>query len=252
MLSKILPLADYGYFTVAVLVASGIAIMSGPISSAIMPRRSRLQAEGDEDQLIAIYRQATQLVSIISIPVALVLVVFSRQVLWAWTGDTTLIEKSAPVLSLYAAGYGVLAIASFPFYLQFAKGDLKLHLIGNVITLFTLIPAVIWTAAKYGLNGPGWAWFICHTIYLLLWMPVVHQRFAPGLHWSWLSRDVLLPMLIPVSTTLFIHQAIEFSDDRLMLTLQLISMTSLLILLGIPLAGRVKLLNQKPIKHPIQ
>ena len=62
VLSKILPLADYGYFTVAVLVASGIMIVSGPISSAIMPRMTRLQAEGQHEQLIAVYRQATQLV----------------------------------------------------------------------------------------------------------------------------------------------------------------------------------------------
>ena len=76
VLSKILPLSDYGYFTIAVLVASAIAITSGPISSAIMPRLSRLQAEGNQEQLISIYRQATQLVAIISVPVALVLVMF--------------------------------------------------------------------------------------------------------------------------------------------------------------------------------
>lgn len=65
---KILPLADYGYFTVAVLVAGGIMIVSGPISSALLPRMARLQAEGQHDALIAVYRQATQLVAIIAIP----------------------------------------------------------------------------------------------------------------------------------------------------------------------------------------
>ena len=240
VLSKILPLSDYGYFTIAVLVASAIAITSGPISSAIMPRLSRLQAEGNQEQLISIYRQATQLVAIISVPVALVLVMFSKQVLWAWTGNSVLVEKAAPVLSLYAAGYGVLAIAAFPFYLQYAKGDLKLHLIGNAITLFTLIPSVIWTAVQYGLIGPGWAWLISHTIYLTFWIPVVHQRFLPGLHWSWLGRDVLLPMLLPIACSFVIDRLVEWADNRLILSAQLFSISFLLILLGLPMADKIK------------
>ena len=105
VLSSILPLADYGYFTVAVLVASGIMMISGPISSAIMPRMTRLQAEGQDAQLIAVYRQATQLVVVLALPVALVLIFFAHKVQWACTGDAALVKRTAPVLSLYAAGY---------------------------------------------------------------------------------------------------------------------------------------------------
>jgi len=239
VLSKILSLSDYGYFTVAVLVASGIAITSGPISSAIMPRMSRLQAEADQEQLIAVYRQATQLVTIVSIPVALVLAIFSKQVLWAWTGNSVLVEKAAIVLSLYAAGYGVLAIAAFPFYLQYAKGELRLHLIGNAIILFTLIPSVIWSAVQYGLIGPGFAWLISHVIYLVLWVPVVHQRFAPGLHWAWLRRDVILPITLPISVVLLVYWFFEFSQNRIMLSFELMGLTAILVALGIPLADKV-------------
>ena len=57
VLSKILPLAEYGYFTLAVLVASGIMIISGPISTALLPRMSKMEAEGDHEGLIKLYRQ---------------------------------------------------------------------------------------------------------------------------------------------------------------------------------------------------
>ena len=43
VLSRILPLADYGYFTLAVLVASGIQVLSGPVGNAIMPRLTKLE-----------------------------------------------------------------------------------------------------------------------------------------------------------------------------------------------------------------
>ena len=39
-------LFEYGFFTLAVLAASGVMMISGPISSALLPRMARLQAEG--------------------------------------------------------------------------------------------------------------------------------------------------------------------------------------------------------------
>src|SRR6266516_489186 len=47
VLSRLLPLPEYGYFTLAVLVASGVVLISTPISGAIVPRMTRLHAEGD-------------------------------------------------------------------------------------------------------------------------------------------------------------------------------------------------------------
>lgn len=66
ILSGILPLAEYGFFTLAVLVASGIMILSAPVSSVIMPRMTRLHTEGKHDEMIQVYRNATQLVSVVA------------------------------------------------------------------------------------------------------------------------------------------------------------------------------------------
>ena len=66
VLSKLLTLADYAYFTLAVLVASGVMVISGPISGALLPRLSRLAASGDDAGLIRLYRHATQLVAVIA------------------------------------------------------------------------------------------------------------------------------------------------------------------------------------------
>lgn len=239
VLSKILPLADYGYFTVAVLVASGIMIVSGPISSAIMPRMARLQAEGQHDALITVYRQATQLVTITAIPAALVLIFFAPQVLWAWTGDATLVNKAAPALRLYALGYAILAISAFPYYLQYAKGDLKLHLIGNALFVLLLIPAVIWAAIHHGITGAGWAWLVANAVYFLLWTPIVHRRFTPGLHRSWLQTDIARPVLLPVVAAVLVAQFTGWSDSRVWLSLQLLAVGTVLLALAYPLADSI-------------
>ena len=75
--------------------------------------------------------------------------------------------KAAPVLTLYALGNGILALGAFPYYLQFAKGDLRLHMIGNAIFVVLLIPALIWATLQYGAIGAGWAWLGANAVYLL-------------------------------------------------------------------------------------
>jgi O-antigen/teichoic acid export membrane protein len=190
VLSKMLPLADFAYFTLAVLVAGGVLVVSGPISAALIPRMTRLNTEGDQTGLLSLYRSSTQLIASIAIPVSLILAVFSEQILWAWTDNVEIAQRSAPVLTLYALGNGVLSLGSFPAYLQFAKGDLKLHVIGNTLFVFLLIPAMIWATSQYGVIGAGYAWLGANIAYFLLWVPKVHGRFYNDLHLSWLFQDV--------------------------------------------------------------
>jgi O-antigen/teichoic acid export membrane protein len=232
VLSKLLPLTDYGYFTLAVLVAGGVLMVSGPVSGAIMPRMTRLQASGDEVGLIQLYRNATQLVTVIAMPTALVLAFFSEQVLWAWTGDTMLATKAAPVLALYAIGNGILVVAAFQYYLQFAKGEMKLHLIGNALFVLVLIPSLILTTWQFGMVGAGWVWLISNGVALFMWVPVVHRRFARGLHWPWLARDVGLITLIAVIATGLSSWVISWSGNRVAVAFQLAGMAMLALTLS--------------------
>jgi hypothetical protein len=67
-----------------------------------------------------------------------------------WTGDSFLASNAAPVLRLYSIGNALLALAAFPFYLQYAKGNLKYHVYSNAIFICIFILRFIWglTRAK--------------------------------------------------------------------------------------------------------
>nr|WP_156792159.1 oligosaccharide flippase family protein [Desulfotalea psychrophila] len=214
ILSGILPLAEYGYFTLAVLVAGGIMVISGPISSAIMPRMARLHAEGKHEELIQVYRNATQLVSVIAGSAAITIAFCAEPLLVAWTGDRGLAINASPILRLYAVGNGFLAVSAFPYYLQYAKGNLRYHLIGNVIMVIFLIPAIIFAASHYGGVGAGYVWMIINFLYLLTWTAYVHHKLEPGLHLEWLLKDglaIYMPAFLVGLSTLWLP--IE-SDNR--------------------------------------
>lgn len=198
ILSGILPLVEYGYFTLAVLVASGIMVASGPISSAIMPRIARLHAENKHAELISVYRNCTKLVSVIAGSASITLVVTAKPLLIAWTGDLQLTEQAAPVLRLYAAGNLFLCVAAFSYYLQYAKGNLRYHLIGNLGLVLILIPSVIYASTNFGALGAGYIWLTVNALFLFGWVAYVHHKLEPGLHNLWLWNDVV-KILLPVS-----------------------------------------------------
>jgi O-antigen/teichoic acid export membrane protein len=200
LLSKVLPLADYGAFTLAVLVASGVLVITGPVSNALLPRLSRLEAEGNHEELIRIYRGATQLVAVISGSASVTLALWAEPLLAAWTGDRALAREAAPILSLYAAGNGILAVAAFPYYLQYAKGNLRLHLIGNAVFIAVLLPAILIVSVRYGGVGAGYVWLTTNVVSFFAWLPLVHNRFAPGINLRWYGEDVLA-VLVPTAVT---------------------------------------------------
>ncbi len=125
LLSGLLPLADYGHFSLAVVVATSVMVVSAPISTALMPRMARLHAEGREPELLSIYRLSTRLTSCLGLGGALTLAFCAHPLLTTWTGDAAWAHEFWPVLSLYALGYGFWALGAFPYYLQYARGQLR-------------------------------------------------------------------------------------------------------------------------------
>jgi O-antigen/teichoic acid export membrane protein len=230
VLSGILPLSDYGYFTLAVLVAGGILQLSTPISAPIMPRLARLQGEQQFEQMRQVYLNATQFVSVIVVTAGIVLAGLAKPVLYAWTGDINLAVKAAPVLMLYSLGNTLLALGAFPYYLQYAKGDLKYHFIGNILFIVVLVPTIIWAATSYGAVGAGWVWFLTQVAFLLFWVSYVHKKIEPNINIQWFKSFV--PSLISVSIFIaLVGRWVEMSDARYItgIKVTLISMCSILV-----------------------
>ena len=214
VLSGLLPLSDYALFTLAVLVASGIALLSSPITGAILPRLTKLSAQGDEAGVVRLYRDATQLVTVIAVPIVLVLAFFPLQVLNAWTGQPEVAAKAAPVLTLYAVGNGILALAAFPYYLQVARGNLNLHLIGNLIFVLLFVPLLWLAVTRFGMIGAGYAWVLANLLPFLAWLPVVHHHFLKGMHLRWLAQDIGVIALLPTIAAALAAQLIDWPPAR--------------------------------------
>ena len=243
VLSGILPLSEYGYFTLAVLVAGGILQIGAPISSAIMPRMARLQGEKKYEELKAVYLGATEFVAVVVVTAGIILAALAQPVLHVWTGDAVLAQKAAPILQLYALGNAILTLGAFPYYLQYAKGNLRLHFIGNLITAILLIPAIIWAAKNYGAIGAGWAWLSIQLAYLIFWVSFVHKIIEPHINLQWFKA--FLPSVCSVSLLCsVVIYSLSFSQQRGVALLQIV-LVSLICLM-------VAALSSKQVRNKVQ
>ncbi|MGI9249447.1 MAG: oligosaccharide flippase family protein [Woeseiaceae bacterium] len=215
ILSNVLPLSTYGYFALVAVIATGISQIGAPISQAVLPRMTYLLSQGNEDDMLVLYRQSTQLMAVLMLPLTGIVALFSTELLFAWTGDRKAAEWAGPVLFWFALGNGVLAISAFQFYLQFAHGKLRMHVIYNSITAIVQIPVIIYVAYTYGAMGVAVTWFVLRLLSFIIWTPIVHNKFARGIHWPWLFKDVGPSFLMTMALLLFmVYFDFPFDDMK--------------------------------------
>lgn len=196
-LSHIMPLADFGAFSLVVTICSGIGIVIPPFVQAFQPRLTGLLAQGRQPEFAHIYRVAAALIIVLSAALAGTVAAQPEMVLYAWTGDRNLAERLAPVLTLYALGTGIGSFLFVPYLLQYAQGKIRLHLIGNLLFATVWVPATIWAAYVFGSIGTGATWLCGNLLFAALWVPFVHRRLLSreerkGLGWGAVWRVALL------------------------------------------------------------
>lgn len=214
VISARLRLDDFGVFSAAVLIAGGISLLSAAVAQAVLPRLTQLAERRAEAELLALYRHTTRWAVVVGAPLTLVLAIFPAQVLTAWTGQPAFAQRFAEILSLYSVGNGFMALSAFTYALQYARGDLRLHLRGNIALGVTLPPALAYAGWHFGPIGTGWVWAAFNCGYFFLWSWLVHRRFAPGLHWRWLWREVGLASLAAAAVALAAALAVPWPQDR--------------------------------------
>jgi O-antigen/teichoic acid export membrane protein len=196
-LSHVLPLAEFGIFSLVVSICSGIALVVPPFAQAFQPRLTTLLAQRRREEFVHVYRLALALIIALAAGTAGTIAAEPQLVLYAWTGSRQIAHHLGLVLSLYALGAGINAVLFAPFVLQYACGRIRLHVIGNVLFGAVWIPLAVWAAYAFGPIGTAVVWLAGNLLFLIIWAPLVHRRLLSSEERrgigrrSWLSVAVL-------------------------------------------------------------
>jgi len=191
LLSKIISLEDFGRYTLAGVVASGMYILLTPVFNTLYPKISILVASDDTEKLLEVYRFGTRLLSAIIFPIAVAGAAFSEDFVYLWTGNSELAQSISPVIALLLFGTALNGAMHFPYALQLAYGAARLPVKINLLLISVHIPITVALALLYGVIGGAAAWAILNGIYLFLGTWMTHRSLLKGIAIKWLFHDVL-------------------------------------------------------------
>lgn len=199
LMSKLLSLENYGYFSLVVLLANGILLVSSPISTVVLPRLVVKAQEEAFEQMASYYIGMTKLTLFIIAPIAIILAFFSKDILVVWTYGTIMSGNEAELLFYYAIGFLFLVIASIPYRLQYAFGDLKIHTLTSILFLLLFSLGLYFLTDIFGMLGAGYSWFLVNLINMVLVVHYCHRKFISKQLRGWFFKSVFPLLLLPLS-----------------------------------------------------
>lgn len=195
VLSTLLTLEMFGYYTLAGLVGSGLLTGILPIFSAVFPRLCQLVSVGDEEGVKTLYHRSSQLISVVVIPAAVVVALFARDILLIWTGDARIVAEAHVLVSLLVIGSALNGLNYIPYALQLAYGWTSLAFYENLVGVILLIPLTFWATRSYGAVGAAVLWIVLNAGYIFVGIHVMHAQLMKSEKLRWYYQDVGLPVV---------------------------------------------------------
>ncbi len=201
ILSKILPLEIFGYYTLASMIALSLNAVFLPIFHGIYPRLTELVSLKDHDKLKQLYHEGSQFMAVIILPVTLVIAVFSHEILLLWTKSPITADNAYQLVRILICAYALNGLMHLPYALQLANGWTSLGLKINLFLIIIYVPTILFFTKQFGAIGAGLAWICINLTYMLLGVPLTHRRYLKGETLKWFKDLIftLLSVLIALS-----------------------------------------------------
>jgi O-antigen/teichoic acid export membrane protein len=185
VLSRVLSLEYFGYYSLASVAASALAAMNAPVFNAIFPRLTALVAQRQGAALRPLFRLASQCVAVACVPIVLVVALFSSELVAFWTGDLVTAHHVAPVLAVLVVGTGLNVLMNLPYALQLAHGWTQLAFRLNLVFAVAIVPGILIAVDAYGAIGAAFVWVAVNAIYVVVGVPATHKRLFGDTGWDW-------------------------------------------------------------------
>ena len=198
ILSKMLSLEMFGYYMLASMVAISLTRLFTPVFFSIYPKLTQLVAINDQDGLKEFYHKSCQFMSVLILPLAIVIALFSYEIILLWTHNPETAKKTHVLVSILICGTAIHGLMNPPYALQLAFGWTKLSFFKTLIAVILFVPLIIYLTAHYVATGAAIAWFVLNISMVVFEIPIMHRRLLRNEKWRWYLQDVSFPLMVCV------------------------------------------------------
>lgn len=208
LLSKLLSLSEFGYYTLASVLAGVLQMLVAPISQAWFPRLNQLHASDDNAGFVRTYHQGAQLVSVIVGSAAAVMIIFASLLLNLWTRNPEIAHNTTMLVRLLALGNLLNCLMWIPYQAQLAHGMTLLAIRINIVLVIIIVPAIILATNNYGAVGAGAVWVILNAGYVLIGAYFILRKILPCEKMNWYRNDLAKPVAAALIVAVAISLAV--------------------------------------------
>lgn len=191
ILSKLVSLEAYGYYSVAQVLVAGLQVVTLPVFNAAMPRLCELAAGGNEGGLHKFFRMSGELMAALLVPLALFLAIFADQIMLLWIGANETALHAAPLFQLLLVGALLNGLMTIPYALQLARGNTRLALGICAALCLVLVPAIFLLTERFGLAGGASAGILVNGLYMAFGLPLTYRLCLGSAAWPGYYLDLL-------------------------------------------------------------
>ncbi|UNM21773.1 oligosaccharide flippase family protein [Pseudomonas sp. ArH3a] len=202
ILSKILPLKDFGCYMLAWTVGSVAFRLISPIFNVYYPKLVSLVAAQNTADTFHTFTRASQVLSLLVIPFSLWVAMYSHPLMLFWTRDETVATQANAPLMVLAIGTMLYSFMQMPYALQLAHGWTRFSVWQNATAVVFMVPLTYYLATHYGLNGSAWPWLILNVGYVAICSPIIFRKLKVRPASTWYAEAILIPAAIAFSSLL--------------------------------------------------
>jgi O-antigen/teichoic acid export membrane protein len=196
IISKTLPLAEVGFYTIAGTAAGFLNMISNAVVIAMYPRFSAKAVIGDIVELSKYYHNAIQMISFPVVGAACLLVFFPFNILYTWTQSYDIASQTATTLAFLAIAGLLNSILNPAYTLIIAYGYIKIPLLLNVINIFIFIPIMLIFIPMGGIQAAALIWGLQNMVFFVVYIIFAQKILLRENIISNMSRDVISYMIM--------------------------------------------------------
>ena len=190
LISKMLPLAALGYYSLAYHAATAISLVLAAISTAMMPSFAAAHGADAWETLLRRYDKANRVTLFATGFVLFPLIFFGEPLLAVWVNPDAAAGAWRSLAPL-AGGFWMSAAVSNAFTVAVACRQVGLILKISALSAVFYVPVLYWMISVWGIDGAGGAWLLLNVIYVLVIVPMVHRAILKIPTMPWFSGTLL-------------------------------------------------------------
>lgn len=198
VISKILSLKEFGYYSLAGILSQVPVLIITPIAVAILPRMVKYSENTEKDKLIKLFHVNTFILSALATSGAMVLFLFTKDFLLIWTQDDLIANVIENVTKVLLIGGVFLSFQYMPYHLAIANGHTKTNVRLGIVAIICIIPSLIFCVKQFGLIGATYTWLSMNIFAYFYLGYFIISKFLKNEFKRWLINGTLIPLIIAI------------------------------------------------------